>query len=137
MTSRACPSAPLATPSGPGRSYRAILQVSMSKSKIVAFIIGLLAVACSKPEPPPVAKKPLMSGVELANFDKSVRPQDDFYRYVIGSWLKTAQIPADKAEWGAFDKLADDSEMRLRAIVEETADRTQKAPGSDEQKVGD
>ena len=107
----------------------------MSKQN-VALILTLCVAACSKPEPAKVAK-PLTSGVELANFDKTVRPQDDFYHYVLGSWLKTAQIPADRAEYGAFDKLADDSEMRLRTIVEEAAGKAQKTAGSDEQKVGD
>jgi predicted metalloendopeptidase len=110
----------------------------MSKQTVaLTLTLSLFIAACSKPEPAAVAKKPLVSGVELANFDKSVRPQDDFYHYVLGSWLKTAQIPADRGEWGAFDKLQDDSEARLRGIVEQAADKAQKTAGSDEQKVGD
>ena len=46
----------------------------------------------------------------------TVRPQDDFYRYVNGTWLKTTKIPADKPDYGSFAKLSDDSEARLRGI---------------------
>jgi len=80
---------------------------------------------------------PLSSGVDLANFDRSVRPQDDFFRYVNGTWLKTTEIPADKARYGSFTKLRDDSEARLRAIIEESSVKPDKQAGTDEQKVGD
>src|SRR6266699_2464519 len=103
---------------------------------IVVVTMALLMMACGKQESAP-APQPLVSGVELVNFDKTVKPQDDFYRYVNGSWLKTTKIPADKSEYGAFVKLSDDSEMRLRSIIEESGAKTQKASGSDEQKVGD
>ncbi|HUS25366.1 MAG TPA: peptidase M13, partial [Candidatus Binatia bacterium] len=86
---------------------------------------------------PAAAPKALGSGVELSNFDKSVRPQDDFYRFVNGHWLATTQIPADKAGYAAFTQLYDLSQERLRGIIEESAKKTDKAAGSDEQKVGD
>jgi predicted metalloendopeptidase len=111
----------------------------MYKNRLITLFALILA-ACSKPQPAaeaPKAPKPLVSGVELANFDKSVRPQDDFYRYVNGNWLKTAKIPADRAEYGSFIKLDEDSQARLRTIIEESSAKPQKAAGSDEQKVGD
>src|SRR3954463_11831405 len=106
------------------------------KTNILITSFFLIVTACSKPQPA-AAPKALVSGVELANFDKSIRPQDDFYKYVNGNWLKTAKIPPDRAEYGSFIKLVDDSEARLRTIIEESSAKSQKAPGSDEQKVGD
>jgi putative endopeptidase len=111
----------------------------MYKNSVIT-ILALILAACSKPQPAAEASKapkPLVSGVEVANFDKSVRPQDDFYRYVNGTWLKTAKIPADRGEYGAFVKLDEDSQTRLRTIIEESSAKPQKAAGSDEQKVGD
>jgi putative endopeptidase len=66
-----------------------------------------------------------------------VRPQDDFFRFVNGKWLQTAQIPADKARYGSFIELRDKSEAALRAIIEEAAAAQDKTAGSDAQKVGD
>ncbi len=77
------------------------------------------------------------SGVELASMDRGVRPQDDFYRYVNGTWLKNTEIPADKARYGAFTQLRDDSEARLREIIEQSSTKPNKLAGTDEQKVGD
>ncbi|MGA9525471.1 MAG: M13 family metallopeptidase [Myxococcaceae bacterium] len=68
--------------------------------------------------------------------DTSVRPQDDFYRYVNGIWLKTAKIPADKSRYGSFIELRDKSEAALKEIIEEAA-RAKAEPGSELQKVGD
>ena len=45
---------------------------------------------------------PPKSGIDLDSFDKSVRPQDDFFEFVNGQWLKTTEIPADKSSYGAF-----------------------------------
>jgi predicted metalloendopeptidase len=79
---------------------------------------------------------PSAPGIDPANFDLTVRPQDDFYRYVNGTWLRNAQIPADRSTTGAFIDLRDRSENALRTIVEATAAKHNR-PGSDEQKVGD
>jgi len=67
------------------------------------------------------------SGLDLSHIDATVRPQDDLYRHFNGAWLKSAQIPADRASDGAFVKLRIESEARVREIVET-------ATGSDEAK---
>lgn len=87
----------------------------------------------------PVAKAPtstMPSGIALENFDRSVQPQDDFYRWVNGTWLETKEIPADKSNYGSFTKLHDEAQVQLRTIIEESA-ATKAAKGTDEQKVGD
>ena len=56
-------------------------------------------------------------GLELQHMDTSVRPQDDFYNYVNGSWMKTAQIPSDKSTWGSFNKLAEDTDNNSMSIL--------------------
>ena len=58
-------------------------------------------------------------GVDLSSLDKNVRPGDNFFEYVNGSWLKRATIPADRSSTGAFDDLQILSEQRLRSIVGE------------------
>ncbi len=79
----------------------------------------------------------LTSGIDLSNIDKSVRPQDDFYSYVNGGWLKTHKIPADKTSIGAFNDLRDQSIADVKEIIKDVSRRSDLKPGSDEQKVGD
>jgi len=56
-------------------------------------------------------------GVDLAAMDRSVKPGDNFFLYVNGNWLRTAQIPPDRSSTGAFQDLRIRSESRMGAIV--------------------
>ena len=76
------------------------------------------------------------SGIDASLGDPAVRAQDDLFRAVNGNWLKNTEIPADKAEYGAFFQLRDQSDKRVRVIVEQLAKSKHKA-GSVEQKIGD
>src|SRR6185369_3306185 len=61
------------------------------------------------------------SGIDTTNFDRSVRPQDDFFRFVNGGWLKRTEIPADASSWGAFNELRERSRNSLHTILEDAA----------------
>ncbi|MBY6185169.1 peptidase M13 [Marinobacter hydrocarbonoclasticus] len=103
---------------------------------------ALVLAACSQTDtaPTPTAEavqKALGSGIELQNFDNSIRPQDDFYGYVNGGWLKTAEIPADRTTTGAFYDLREKAQADVKAIIEELAATEGLKAGSDEQKVAD
>jgi len=75
-------------------------------------------------------------GLDLAAIDASVRPQDDFYNYVNGTWMKTAKVPADKPAWGSFDKLAEDTDNNSMIILNSLL--TDKfADGSEGKKIQD
>jgi len=50
--------------------------------------------------------------------DLSVRPQDDLFGHVNGTWLREFEIPADKASAGAFTVLVDEAEAQVREIIE-------------------
>ncbi|MFM7431871.1 MAG: M13 family peptidase, partial [Gammaproteobacteria bacterium] len=79
----------------------------------------------------------LRSGLDLEGFDRSVRPQDDLYRFAGGTWLSKTEIPADRSNFGTFSKLEDDALATLRQLIEAAAADSQRAPGSDAQKLGD
>src|SRR6185369_6186044 len=57
-------------------------------------------------------------GVDLSGMDPSVKPGDDFFRYVNGHWLANTQIPADRTSFGSGAILGELSQARVRAIVE-------------------
>jgi putative endopeptidase len=61
----------------------------------------------------------LKSGIDRSTFDTSVKPGDDFFQYVNGTWVKNNPIPAEYSRWGVFYKLRDDNLVALREIVEE------------------
>ena len=56
-------------------------------------------------------------GLNLDYMDTSVRPQDDFFNYVNGNWVKTAEIPSDKPTWGSFNQLREDVDVASLDIL--------------------
>lgn len=66
----------------------------------------------------PDAEEKITHFIDLSAMDTSVLPGDNFFRYANGKWLDTAQIPADKIGVGAFEKLRDNSNKRMKAILE-------------------
>ena len=81
-------------------------------------------------------RTPRVPGIDVAGMDLSVRPQDDFFRYVNGKWADETQIPGDLSSYGTFAILRERSQEAIRTIIESEA-RSQAAPGSNSQKVGD
>jgi len=85
----------------------------MKPSLCSTLIAGLFAMASqagaheARATPNTVAPAPsaatVASGIEVAAMDRNVRPQDDFFRYTQGTWLKDVDIPSDRSSWGAFN----------------------------------
>ncbi|ATP28567.1 peptidase M13 [Chromobacterium violaceum] len=75
-----------------------------------------------------------VSGIDTANFNSSVRPQDDIYRAVNGKWQDTHEIPASESWSGAFKELRDLSEARGRELIEQAS--ANPSAGGNAQKIG-
>lgn len=76
------------------------------------------------------------NAINLQYMDKSVRPQDDFYNYVNGNWMKTTKIPADHSQWGSFNQLRETTDSISLQILKKSLN--QKFPkGSEGQKIAD
>lgn len=74
-------------------------------------------------------------GINLELMDKSVKPGDDFFRYVNGTWFDKTQIPADKTRWGSFDELRQNTDNDALAILKEAAANKNLDPKSDQAKA--
>lgn len=83
-----------------------------------------------------VAEVALTSGIEKTGMDTEIKPQDDFYEYMNGTWLATTEIPEKYSRYGAFTILHEKSQENQKIIIEELAAKATEA-GSVEQKVGD
>ncbi|MFZ4106805.1 M13 family metallopeptidase [Flavobacterium sp.] len=72
--------------------------------------VGLLALNQGNAQ----QKKP---GISIDLMDKTVRPNDNFFQFVNGTWLKNTEIPADKTRWGSFDELRQNTDKDALAIL--------------------
>ena len=79
----------------------------------------------------------LASGLDLQWIDKTVRPQDDFFKFMSGKWLASTEIPADRARYGSFDQLRELSEKRSHEIIEALAKDNKLVLGTNQQKIAD
>ena len=89
------------------------------------FTVAVLA-ACTTPTPKPAATAPApiiapvpqpKSGLDLTGFDRSVRPQDDLYRFAGGAWLANTEIPADRSNYGASIILGDQAREEVKQLI--------------------
>ena len=72
------------------------------KKPIIFIIPGILAFTAIHSQDTKTIKEP---GINVSNMDLKVKPNQDFYKFVNGTWLEKTEIPADKTRWGSFDEL--------------------------------
>jgi endothelin-converting enzyme/putative endopeptidase len=105
------------------------------KIKMLALAAAsLLAIAPSSAQ----AAKPVYGtwGYDATAMDQGVKPGDDFFDYVNGSWFKRTDIAPDRTFAGIDSVLNDQIEKDVRAIVEDMA-KNPSANGRLGQQIGD
>jgi predicted metalloendopeptidase len=102
----------------------------MSIVHVAALGAALVAAASLAAAAPPP------TGVKPADIDHSVVPGNDFFSYANGNWIKSHEIPADRASFSPSVQLIDKTNEQVRGLIQEAA-KGNPAPGSDAQKVGD
>ena len=110
------------------------------KSQLLAIALLTGIAACGSDHPASVVEHPKPAfgsfGIDTAQLDTAVKPGDDFFNYVNGKWIATAQMPADRARYGVTDALADKAESDVHALLDDLV-ATPSAAGSVEQKIAD
>lgn len=98
------------------------------KNSLMLFIAFLALTACSKHQ----EKK----NIAITGIDSTLRPGDDFFKYVNGKWYDSVQIPASQAGVGVYMFMNYPQRMRLQGILDSISQSKNQA-GSIAQKVGD
>ncbi|MDO4241176.1 MAG: M13-type metalloendopeptidase [Microbacteriaceae bacterium] len=76
------------------------------------------------------------SGINTAELDPNVRPQDDLFQHVNGKWIERTEIPADKPSYGAFYVLRENAENAVHDLITgETAPELSEADIADLAKI--
>jgi len=98
------------------------------KNSIMLFIALLAFTACSK--------HPGEKNVAITGIDSTLRPGDNFFRYVNGKWYDSVPIPASQAGVGAYMFMNYPQRIRLQGILDSIS-QSKNPAGSAAQKVGD
>ena len=109
---------------GPVLGPAPFFEVPVRSRVFAAALLAAFLVSSHAPTSPPVAAagaKPELGtfGVDTTQMDRSVKPGDDFFAFVNGTWLRTFTMPADKARYGMFDALGDKAETDVRSLLDE------------------
>lgn len=95
------------------------------------------AAAPAAPAAPPPPKAEIGAfGLDLTAGKPAVKAGDDFFAHANGTWFDTYSIPDDRSSFGIFTRLDEQSQQRVREIIEQAA-ASRPAPGTPEQKIGD
>lgn len=98
--------------------------------KTLALVIAILSItACSK-------KNQERKIVAITGIDSTLRPGNDFFKYVNGKWYDSVAIPASQSGVGAYMFMNFPQRMRLQGILDSISKRKNPS-GSVAEKVGD
>ncbi|PNQ74627.1 M13 family peptidase [Hanstruepera neustonica] len=114
--------------------------------KRITFLsaVTFLSVIACKNEPKEetaLVEEEVVPGINLDYMDTSVKPNEDFFRYVNGNWLDTNEIPDDRSNWGSFSELRKKTDADALSILEaamsdnKDIEKIQILPGSDQEKA--
>ena len=113
-----------------------------NKSPFLLLVLALfLSIFSCKEDNKKVAQLESVPGINLEFMDSKVKPTDDFFRHVNGTWLDNNEIPSDRTRWGSFDELRqktdEDALAILKAAMSDNKDleKIEVLPGSDQEKA--
>jgi Predicted metalloendopeptidase len=106
--------------------------------KIASFGTGLLAItfliSCSGEKETGL---PEGVGINLSYMDTTVKPSDDFFRFVNGGWIAKNEIPGDLGAYGSFTELREENQSVLLEILRKASANENYKEGSDQRKAAD
>ncbi len=92
------------------------MKSTVKKMMLYSSIVALSMLISCESERPAEEKIP---GIIVENMDTSIKPSDDFFRFVNGSWIDKTEIPADRTRWGSFDELRKKTDSDVLTILNE------------------
>ncbi|NPA46819.1 MAG: M13 family metallopeptidase [Chlorobi bacterium] len=109
---------------------------------LIVLMLGLRLTGCqsgkiNREKPASMNKQEVYHAIPLQYMDTTIRPQDDFYMYVNGTWQRTAQMPPDRSRWGAFSELRKRTDSALLDLVKTLSVKNNYRSGSDQKKALD
>jgi predicted metalloendopeptidase len=105
--------------------------MSLRKLLPVLLCTSIAGLACAD-----VAQGPPASGIDPSAMDRAVRPQDDLFRHVNGTWLANTPFPAEYSSAGIGIMLFEKAQADVQAILLEAAAAGDKAT-PDMRRLGD
>lgn len=77
---------------------------------VIVVLLGAFSLQAQTEPPPQPAQNAQPANqnpppLDPKNMDTSIKPQNDFYLYANGGWLKRNPVPPEYSRWGSFTEL--------------------------------
>lgn len=111
------------------------MKTNYFKPLLAAICVAFAMSACADKDGKMAGNDDGPHGLILANMDTTVSPNNDFYNYVNGTWMKNTEIPDDQVRWGGFMVLRKSTDMDVLDIIAEAKESNKYAPDTDQAKA--
>jgi putative endopeptidase len=116
----------------------------MKINKLILLIAPITLVGCKQEKEvaavqsfaPANVVKTELSTIDLSFMNKTIRPEDDFFLFSNGNWIKNNPIPPSESRWGSFNELENSNKKKLTEILENLKASSQTNKGSDASILG-
>ena len=116
----------------------------MKINKLILLIASITLVGCKQEKEvvavqsfaPANVVKTELSTIDLSFMNKTIRPEDDFFLFSNGNWIKNNPIPPSESRWGSFNELENSNKKKLTEILENLKASAQSIKGSDAHILG-
>jgi len=85
----------------------------MKRLIMASFIAAMSLTGCNH------TKNEGKPAIDLANFDNSTSPAEDFYQYACGGWMEANPLTPEYARYGIFDQLDKENQEKLKTLIDE------------------
>lgn len=102
------------------------------KKQLIFVIPAIVGFTSINAQNAPAKQEP---GINVSYMDKKVKPNDDFFRFVNGSWFDKTEIPSDMTTWGSFHELRQKTDKDALGILAEAAKNQKYKSNTDQGKA--
>jgi len=109
--------------------------MNLKKTVYIGVLASIAIVACKDKAPEQEVVVEVAKGINIDLMDKTISPNEDFFQFINGSWLKNNTIPDDRTRWGSFDELRKMTDDDVLSIVDKAMNDTSIEENSDQAKA--
>ena len=109
--------------------------MNFKKTVYIGALALIAIVACKDKAPEKEVVTEVTKGINVALMDKTISPNEDFFQFINGTWLKNNTIPDDRTRWGSFDELRKMTDDDVLSIVDKAMNDTSIKKNSDQEKA--